>query len=473
MEKILKTLILWLCCLSRAFATSTLDVDQLAQRYIPSAYVGVVVMDAKNGQVLYSQNANKDFSPASTTKVLAAFAALVQLGPNYTYKTQALIDVTQLKNHILHGDLTMQFNGDPSLTSKDVEELVKMLPSAGIQEIDGNIIIDNTRFQGSPYPFGIEYEDVNWYYNAPATSIIIDQNKATIHLVPAHKIGQKTTIKFKQNTQYMTWNNQVMTVSEKQAAHHCQLILEVSDKNQVHLSGCWPIHGAVLELNLAIKNPTLFAQKIIQENLAKYKIKFNGHFVTGKTPKLATLQVAYHESAPISKLIKTMLKDSNNLYARILGKTLGEQIFHSSSIQEGANAIKKILFEHFNIKLNGSKIYDTAGTGYTLLTPMQMAQTLYAAYHSPYKTVLIDALPKSGWLTDGTFEQDYIYKKYLPPHVYAKTGSMKSISTLAGYITTKKGKTLIFTIYTNHVAEQLKYARKMQTRICKELQEMY
>ena len=410
MKKILNPLVLWLCSLSSAFALSTLNVDQLAQQYIPSAYIGIVVMDAKNGQILYSRNANKDFSPASTTKVLAAFAALVQLGPNYTYKTQALIDVTQLKNHILHGDLTLQFNGDPSLTSEDVKELVKMLLSAGIQEIDGNIILDNTRFQGSPYPLGIEYEDVNWYYSAPATSIIIDQNKATIQLIPAHKIGQKATIKFKQNAQYMTWNNQVITVSEKQAAHHCQLILEVSDKNQVHLSGCWPIRGAASELDIVVKNPTLFAQKIIQENLTKYKIKFNGHFVTGKTPKLAKRQVAYHESAPISKLIKTMLKDSNNLYARILGKTLGEKIFQNPSIQEGANAIKKILFERFNVNLNGSKIYDTAGTGYTLLTPMQMAQTLYAAYHSPYKTTLIDALPKSGWLTDGTFEQDYIYK---------------------------------------------------------------
>ena len=66
---------------------------------------------------------------------------------------------------------------------------------------------------------------------------------------------------------YMPLKYSVTTVSKEDADHHCRLLVEVSDNNSVSMSGCWPITGANAELNLAIKNPTLFATQAIQQDL--------------------------------------------------------------------------------------------------------------------------------------------------------------------------------------------------------------
>ena len=75
--------------------------------------VGIEVADARTGQVLYPANAGTPATPASTTKVVTAVAALAVLGPDARFTTA----VRQVGNTIVlvgGGDPTLAVNGYPS-----------------------------------------------------------------------------------------------------------------------------------------------------------------------------------------------------------------------------------------------------------------------------------------------------------------------------------------------------------------------
>lgn len=441
-------------------------INQLVQQYTPSALVGVEVADANTGNIIFKHNANIAFQPASNVKILTATAGLLYLGPNYSYTTSVYVDPTQLKDKHLKGNLVIKFSGDPSLSKNNLANLIK-LTAQKIKSINGNVILDNTRFSVPYYSLGMIYEDQNWYYGSPATTIVLDKNYATFNLYPNKTIGKPASVQLLRNMQYMPMKYNVITVSNKEADHHCRLLVDIAKNNHVTLSGCWPLKGADPELDIAIKNPALFAAQFIQKELSKNNISFKGKIITGQKPQASNKLIAMHRSPFLVNLIHTMMKSSDNLYAQIITRSIGEKYYHVATIQEGANAIKQILKQQTKIDFQkSSDLYDGAGNRYNLLTPDQIIQVLYLAYHSPIKKDFINSLPQSGKNIDGTFRHQTIYSKFLPPNVYAKTGSMKGVVNLSGYFLTPNKRLLIFSIMINNYVGKGKKAYRLITALC-------
>src|ERR1700744_5419683 len=76
--------------------------------------VGVEVMQASNGDVLFAHNAGTQFNPASNTKMLTTAAAMSMLGADYRYHT-ALYGPEPDNDGVVHGDVALRGSGDPSL----------------------------------------------------------------------------------------------------------------------------------------------------------------------------------------------------------------------------------------------------------------------------------------------------------------------------------------------------------------------
>ena len=84
-------------------------------------------------------------APASTMKVLPTWAALDLLGPAYAWKTRALADAPVAKG-VLKGNLYLQGGGDPLLTIERWWRFVNDLRQTGLRVIEGDIVVDQTRF---------------------------------------------------------------------------------------------------------------------------------------------------------------------------------------------------------------------------------------------------------------------------------------------------------------------------------------
>lgn len=389
--------------------TLAAPIDNLIEKYIPNAHVGLYIQDAESKKILYEKNAEQGFSPASTAKAFTAAASLFNLDPEFSYQT--LLGYQG-------DDLVLKFSGDPSLTTQDLEKLL-----THIKTVKGDIIIDNTYFSKPDNARGILEEDLNWYFGTPAKTVIIDENQIPI------KISASDTLKF---------------VSEEEASTLCQLNVELnSDTNAVKLYGCWPETRKETILRVALANPELRAKQIIQNSLAKQNIKFNGQIKIGKA-NISDV-IATHYSKQLNEINAIIMKESNNIYADSLNKTLGKKNHDRGTLQAGSYAVQQILEKNLNLNLDNIRLYDGSGASiYNQVTPQGIALFLQALYQSPHKNTFLN-LQK--------VDEKHTFYSRLPENmntsVYVKTGSMTGVSNIVGYVTTKSGKTLILVCLLN------------------------
>src|SRR5712672_2672289 len=116
----------------------------LAQHKFDAALWGVKVVSLDSGKVIFEQNSQKLFSPASNSKLYTVALALDRLGADYRIKT-SLYAAARPNSGVLNGDLIVFGRGDPTMNARlhnnDIyavlEPLVAALTNAGVHRISG------------------------------------------------------------------------------------------------------------------------------------------------------------------------------------------------------------------------------------------------------------------------------------------------------------------------------------------------
>lgn len=469
---VLSLAVLHLFAFSLVYATpqTSTTIESFIQQGLPNASVGVVVLDADSGNTIFERHAKEPFPPASTTKLFTAAASLLSLGADYKFQTSVKIDKKALQQNTLNGDLYVQFSGDPSLTISDLKQLMADIKTAGIQQINGNIIIDNTRFQSPDYPMGWAWESNAWYYQAPVTTIILNKNKVPITLTSNKTLGEKTetTLAADAEDSQISLDSDVVTVTQAESETHCQIEVHMDESNQLSLKGCWPQQAKPMTLNVALKNPLLLAQKVIMDALSSEKIALSGKIVSGKVnPDLKT--IASHDSKPLKELLEKVLQDSDNLYSESLTKTLGVMHFNRGTFHGGVLAIKEILSKPTGIDFTTLRLMGGSGDSeYDLIQPHQLARLLFVMEHD--KTVGQD-FKNALYISGGENENSTLYKRFKfgdsKGRIRAKSGTRTGVSALAGYLTTNQNKKLIFVIMIDHFLESSAKIKQFEDDFCR------
>lgn len=438
-------------------------IARLKERLLPEAQVGFIARYAETGEILQSYHANQTFIPASTLKLLTAVSAVKVLGEDYTFKTSLEVLPETLKNTELEGDLYLIFRGDPSLTRIDLEALFKELKQKGIHHIKGNLVIVANRFEEPWNADGAEIDDLTWGYAAPINTAILDGNAVSVSFGPGKTLGQKFTATLEDAPEWLTLTTDIQTVTAIEAKNNCS----VRSRNQglnLSLYGCLSVNNKPEKARLAITDPNVYAQAATKEAMKKAEIQLAGDIHFGLVENKHTQVVAEHHSEPLNKLINHMLKESDNLYAGSLTKTLGWKVFKDGSFGKGAQVIRKVIAKEANIPANSLKVVDGSGLSKrNFISPWQLSNVLLAVYHDPVlKKVIIDALPKSG--TSGSLAKR-MQSLQTKERILAKTGGMSHISSLAGYIKFDKHRDILFVSIENNVIDRIKRAKNFETRI--------
>ena len=433
-------------------------VTSMIKTNLPEATVGVILQDGVTGNILYDYHGSKHFIPASTTKLFTAAAALKELGPNYCYETSLFYNKA--------GDVAIKFSGDPSFKLANLYSLLKKLSEAQLNTIN-NIWIDDSLFDGPMLGHGWTWDSTSWYHAAPVSAIIIERNQFGVTLFPAKELGGQVRAILEPS--YPAAKTRKLKVSMKGVTFEdseklCQIMVEVDEQNNVTLSGCWPIGTEPVHLRLAVKNPRVQAQQVVTELLDELQIKVKGKIKFGKMPS-GLSKIAHHNSEPLHVLLNAILGDSNNLYAESLTKTLGAKMYGNGSFKTGAAAIQQILSKFTGIDFSQVSLYDGSGESrYNLLTPLHLSRLLYTMEHEktlgPY---FRDALSLSG--VNGTLQQRFASFD-TKANIQAKTGSLKGVSALSGYLTTRSKRELIVTIIINHARENSSALKQFENDLC-------
>lgn len=288
-------------------------IDEIIEERVPRATVGVLIKDLQTGEVIYSKNANKLLVPASSTKLFTAAAALYYLKPDFQF-------VTSLSQKDQNYYLT--FTGSPSLTADNLIALLGHLKENNVKTIKGNIVIDSTHYPPPFYLNGYSYDDLGWSYASPDMAAILNRNAEVYELKTTTTPGSLVKPSVKSTLKALTVIDDTVRVSKEEGKNECTVHLELKGNNTIRLFGCVIQEKNSKKLNMAITDPVLFVEQVIQSALEQYEITLTGKIIRGTTPSDAN-PIAVNKSADLIKLIKHMLQMSDNLYANSLTRTLG------------------------------------------------------------------------------------------------------------------------------------------------------
>ncbi len=177
--------------------------------------------------------------------------------------------------------------------------------------------------------------------------------------------------------------------------------------------------------------------------------------------------MAMHRSDPLPILLKHMLKESDNLYANSILKTLGAYYYkRPGTWQTGTQAMMAILTKYNQVDFTSAVLVDGAGLSrLNVITAAQMLQVLTTVHQKPVIfAALMEALPIAG--VDGTLKRRLTEAAYRN-NVHAKTGTMSEVSTLSGYLQNRSHQTIAFTILINDINPHPGRYRKIEDTICK------
>ncbi len=447
MKRTLSSVFVLLFWCTATAASLPSGIDKLINQVDPAINIGVEVFDLTSNKSLYTRNHHRAFIPASNMKIFSDAAALMLLGPDYQFNNQLSTDGTRIQNAVLKGNLYLHLPGDPSFDHQQLKTLLTSLKDWNIKRIQGNVIIDSAHSAIHPYAPGWMIEDLAYSYGAPIAPLIIDTNRVTITVNPAAAAGKPAIVEISDKSASITLNNQVKT---KARIKGCGVDFSMDNNNHLTLKGCIGRGQWAIQQRMAIRNPLNYTQALIKKQLAELAIQLDGEVALGKAPK-GTLLMASSSSKPISQLMADTLKPSDNLYAESLflhaaAKFKGVPVNWS----EAQPLIKQFLQKQTGIDLKSAVLTDGSGLSrYDLLTPNQtvrLLQFLHERFHFSYE--FISALPVSG--RDGTLQRRF-NKPAQQDVVRAKTGTMKGVISLSGYLYTANAHTLAFAIYINNL----------------------
>ncbi len=422
-------------------------------QYLPDgANLALIVQKIGAAQPSIDYHSQQMALPASTIKVVTALAALLQLGPDFRFQTQ-LESRGQLKGNTLTGDLVARFGGDPTLTRQDVRNMVTNLKKQGVQHIEGNLVVDTSVFASHDKAPGWPWNDITQCFSVPPAAAIVDRNCFSVSLYSAPTPGDKAFIRVA-SYYPVTMSSEVRTLARGSAdAQYCELDVVPGELNRFTLTGCLTQRSEPLPLAFAIQNGASYAGAILKSELQNAGIDYSGHLVRQTQPTPPATVLAKTESAPLHTLLHTMLKNSDNLIADTVFRTIGHQRFGvPGTWRAGSDAVRQILRQQGNIDLGNSIQVDGSGLSrHDLISPATMMQVLQYIAQNDQKLDFISMLPLAGH--DGTLlYRGGLHEAGVDGKVSAKTGSLQGVYNLAGFMTTASGQRVAFVQYLSGYA---------------------
>ncbi len=405
---------------------------------------GIFVVSLNDGRVVVAKDAQKMFNPASTQKIITSVAALDMLGADFRWKTSVFAK-DEIINGVLDSDLSLYGNGAPDFDEDGIARLIKQLSAKGLRRVKGDIIGDESYFIGDSLGYGWAWNEIQWYYGAQASALSVNKNLVSITL---------QNRKPKSSSDFVEVSGETNPVENVEAIG---LKREVG-QNKVFVWG----NGNDLDARIAVENPALWAATILRIELEKNGITVEGNARSAdwksedRLNTDSTKEVAFVESQPLKEIIQQMNKDSVNLYAELILRTLGKNFGETAPDENpkmqklrgddlaGAAVLTKWLLGN-NISLVKPEIHDGSGLSrLDLITPEAIGRTLVFAAQSKFADEFIDSLPVAG--VDGTMRGRS--GKY-SGKIIAKTGSMQYVSSLAGFASSAD-ETFAFVVFCNN-----------------------
>ena len=411
-------------------------VNQMKRYKIPRDSLSLYIVDLDIDHPIIELNPDTPRNPASVIKLLTTYAGLDLLGPAYTWETRFYID-GDLDNGILDGNLVLQGGGDPFLTREDFWHMLYTLRARGIQHIRGDLIIDDSLFENETGSTGDFDKRPYAVYNTFPSAVLLNFNaqefvvlpgKHSVHVYadpPADNLKIRNNIKTASGPCYQSGAGINLGISREGK----DVIADFSGK---HPRAC----GERILLR-SVMPPIEYVYGVFKSMWQDMGGTISGTYRNTVMP-LPDRPFYLNVSRPLREIITSINKFSNNVMARQLFLTIGQIKEGTPGKKESGNRVIQNWMQSIGIHApelvleNGSGLSRT-----TRISARNMGKVLQHAWSSPLSAEFLSSLPIAG--IDGTMRKR-LNKDTPTGNIRIKTGLLRSVRSMAGYIKSKNGK---------------------------------
>ncbi|HET6992475.1 MAG TPA: D-alanyl-D-alanine carboxypeptidase/D-alanyl-D-alanine-endopeptidase, partial [Bacteroidia bacterium] len=420
---------------------------------------GFCAMTADSGKLIALHNMQQSLIPASTLKILTTGASLGLLGPDYKYQTRIEYDgIYDSINGVIKGNIYIHGSGDPTLNSElfptlgDTISLFQSLPFRltfkGIKKIEGNIIGDASCFSDNPLPDDWTWSDIGQYYGAGSCGLAYSDNSVSLYF-DSNKGDSCILTHTDPVLENITYCSDVSSDGKKDEA----LVYGAPFGTIYYVHGSIPPGKKDFEVKASNPDPAYQCAKDFYD-LCAQSISISGKPTTVRRMQIAnekintkrkTLSIIY--SRPLSEIVEQTNIHSDNTYAEQLLKTLGMLKGEGGTEEAGIEVVKNY-WKSLGVNLDG--LYMTDGCGLSRsngITTLIQATILQKISKQKWYPDFLKSLPvagKSGSMSSlckGTLAEN---------NLQAKTGYINRARGYAGYVKTKSGKLICFSLLANN-----------------------
>ena len=420
------------------------DAAQALQRAgVPAESMSVVVQDLASGRRVLQWQEQRSVNPASLAKLVTTMVALDRLGPAYTWSTPVWL-AGPVKDGVLEGSLHIKGSGDPKLVIERVWLLLRRVQQLGVREIRGDIVLDNSAFavpEADPADFDGEPLRP---YNVRPSALLLNFRSVLYTFVPDEAAGVARVLS--EPPLAATQVDRTVPLVAGPCGDWRAALKPAFEAGRTHFAGFYAQACGELNWPVADPQPATYDARLLEGLWKEMGGKLQGKVREGAAP--AEARPSFEQrSPPLAEVVRDINKYSNNVMAQQLFLTLALQAQRTGpATPEGAReTVSRWLAERTG-ELGADVVLDN-GSGLSRkgrITALRLARLLEQAHASPVMSELMSSLPVSG--LDGTLRRS----RATPGRAHLKTGSLRDVAGVAGYVLSNAGKRYAVVAIINH-----------------------
>ena len=418
----------------------------LTYRGVPDDALSIYVEELDTGNVVLAWNADQLRNPASVEKMVTTLVALDTLGPAYRWKTDVHF-LGEITDGVLDGDIAIKGFGDPYLVTERFWQLLRRIRGAGINEITGNLLLDDSYFDVGDYdPAAFDREPLRAYNVAP--NALLTNFKVVRYIFEPDASASGVRVRLEPALANLDIVNQLRVANGACRGYQRGITITPNDDiSRITFSGRFPSGCDIYTMDRTALSHNEFTYGLFKSLWQESGGKFSGEWKTTIVDETVEPSLVF-DSLPLAEIIAKVNKHSNNVMARQLLYTLAaEKHGPAGTENKGRQVVREWLSAHGvdNAELN---IANGAGLSRnSRITAKDLGDLLRYAYESSFMPEYLSSLSLSG--LDGTLSRRF-RDSALTGQAHMKTGSMDHVSAVAGYFQAQSGRRYIVVTLLNH-----------------------
>jgi D-alanyl-D-alanine carboxypeptidase/D-alanyl-D-alanine-endopeptidase (penicillin-binding protein 4) len=370
--------------------------------------------------------------------------------------TTTLEAAGRIEDGVLRGDLFIRGGGDPTINTRDgvgtsvFSGWVTALRGAGVKSIEGRIIGDDQAFDDEGLGDGWSWDYLQYGYAAPVGALQYNENIAELTVAPSASAGEPAIVKLASGSGFTVLNKAVTGPPDSAQTIDYKRHL---DTPVLEVTGTIPAGGKELTRGVAVLNPTMFFAQAFKDALIAQGISVSGEATdldvvaaeVGMQGERWT--IAYATSPPLRTMATVLMKVSQNLYAETFLKASGRAKGGLGTTSAGREAARTTLTS-WGIPEASYVMVDGSGLSrYNYVSAATVTAVLQHMYGDvKHRDALVSTLPVAG--KDGTISTR-MRRTRAEGNAVAKTGSIANVRSLSGFVRTRDGEMVVFSILAN------------------------